>query len=375
MCVSSMGPQGLAAAPVRLAAAAAANHLLVGLTLADSSVNPSDRSPTMAINDHYPKPAGSDVSGIIVGTTAGGCKKLKVGDAVWGDIGPNTMTASGSKTKQLGGYAQFAVALDSQLSKIPEGMGLAEAGSLPKVALTSYKALVWYANMDTRPMDERTVLVLGGSGGTGTVGLQLAKKVFNATKVTTTTSADNFDYCRSNGADELIDYKSTNWWEVVPDGSQDIVYDCVGQSATGDYAVKKLKPGGSYVTITGNLAIRVPPGVSQHSFINSDTNLGSANLLEALASFKDVRMTSLKTYNLSDVDAAFAESATGQVKGKLVIKPPPLSEEGRRAALDLWGAEQLVEARERGLLRGTDRMPAGYPNLTRAGARPTRPEP
>ena len=332
-----MGPQGLAAAPDRLAAAAAANHLLVGLAFADSSVNPSDRSPTMAINDHYPKPAGSDVSGIIVGTTAGGCKKLKVGDAVWGDIGPNTMTVSGSKTKQLGGYAQFAVALDSQLSKVPEGMGLAEAGSLPKVALTSYKALVWYANMDTRPMDERTVLVLGGSGGTGTVGLQLAKKVFNATKVTTTTSADNFDYCRSNGADELIDYKTTNWWEVVPDGSQDIVYDCVGQSATGDYAVKKLKPGGSYVTITGNLAIRVPPGVSQHSFINSDTNLGSANLLEALASFKDVRMTSLKTYNLSDVDAAFAESAAGQVKGKLLIKPPPLSEEGRLAALELWG--------------------------------------
>jgi alcohol dehydrogenase len=148
-------------------------------------------------------------------------------------------------------------------------MGLAEAGSLPKVALTSYKALVWYANLDTRPMDERTILVLGGSGGTGTVGLQLAKKVFNATKVTTTTSADNFDYCRSNGADELIDYKTTNWWEVVPDGSQDIVYDCVGQSGTGDYAVKKLKTGGSYVTITGNLAIRVPPGVSQHSFINS----------------------------------------------------------------------------------------------------------
>jgi hypothetical protein len=128
------------------------------------------------------------------------------------------------------------------------------------------------------------------------------------------------------------------------------------------------------VTITGNLAIRVPPGVSQHSFINSDTNLGSANLLEALASFKDVRMTSLKTYNLSDVDAAFAESATGQVKGKLVIKPPPLSEEGRRAAIDLWGAEQPVEARVRGLLRGTDRMPAGSPDVTRAGARLTRPE-
>ena len=49
--------------------------------------------------------------------------------------------------------------------------------------------------------------MLGGSGGTGTTGIQLAK-AFGAGVVTTTTSADNFPYCKSIGADVLIDYKT-----------------------------------------------------------------------------------------------------------------------------------------------------------------------
>lgn len=49
--------------------------------------------------------------------------------------------------------------------------------------------------------------MLGGSGGTGTIGIQLAK-AFGAGEVITTTSADNFDYCKGVGADRLIDYKT-----------------------------------------------------------------------------------------------------------------------------------------------------------------------
>jgi NADPH2:quinone reductase len=77
------------------------------------------------------------------------------------------------------------------------------------------------------------VLVLGGSGGTGTTGIQLAK-AFGAGQVTTTTSADNFDYVKLIGADVAIDYKTANWWDpsVVADDSIDVVYDCVGQEVS-----------------------------------------------------------------------------------------------------------------------------------------------
>ena len=312
------------------------------IAVAYSSVNPSDIHPTMASSDHYPKPMGSDVSGTIAATSGSSCTRLKVGTKVWGDIGANTKTASGSNTKELGAYAQYAVAFESQLSAIPDGMGLDEAGSLPKVALTSYKALTWYAGIESRPTTKRNVLILGGSSGTGSVGVQLAKHAFNGSLVTTTTSAANFDYVRSLGADVLIDYHADDWWNtsVIADGSQDIVYDCVGQSGTGNYAIKKLRPGGDYVTITGNLASGpLPSGVQQHSFINSDTNLGSADLLETLASYSGaaaIRMPKLTSYDLEDVSAAFAESQGGHVDGKLIIRVPPATSEGMKAVAELW---------------------------------------
>ena len=290
-----------------------------------SSVNPSDVSPTIA---QYPKVLGSDVSGVVdsIGT---GCTRLKVGDAVWGDIGANTKSASTkAKTKELGAYGEYVVALESQLGLKPSNVGFIEIGSMPKVALTSYKALAWYAGAlnDTLWQKMPKVLILGGSGGCGTMGIQLAKAFGSAgTNVTTTTSADNFAYCKSLGADSLIDYKTTNWWDVIPDASFDVIYDTVGQDHTGDYAMKALKVGGYYVTITGQTAYpgKVKPGVHQAFFINSDTNLANTKELDALSALiaaDKLRMPHIDgIFALAEVAAAFKVSEGGQVKGKLSI--------------------------------------------------------
>jgi len=311
------------------------------LKVAFSSVNPSDIHPTMAPSGHFPKPMGSDVAGTVV-ATAGPCKRLKQGDQVWGDIGANAQVAgSGARTKELGAYAQFATALEGQLSRAPAGMGLAEAGSLPKVALTSYKALSWYARFGSRPNGTR-VLVLGGSAGTGSVAIQLAKRGFGiSTNVTTTTSAANFEYVASLGADTLIDYHTSDWWSVLPDGSMDVVYDCVGESGTGDRAVAKLRAGGSYVTITGELAsAELPPQTEQHMFINSDTNLASAPLLEELARLAvvgAVRMPRIdSTFSLEAMDGAFNRSSTHHAVGKISIAVPQPSRETEAAAREAW---------------------------------------
>ena len=49
-------------------------------------------------------------------------------------------------------------------------------------------------------------------------------KRFGAAKIITTTSADNVDYCKSLGADEVIDYKTQDWADVVADGSVDAAW-------------------------------------------------------------------------------------------------------------------------------------------------------
>jgi NADPH:quinone reductase-like Zn-dependent oxidoreductase len=106
-----------------------------------SSVNPTDLS-----TDNYlkPKPLGSDVVGRVI--SINGSSSLSVGDIVWGDIGANAYLASNPSTesKELGAYAQYAVALDTQLSLAPvDTLDLLQVCGLPKVALTTYKALVW----------------------------------------------------------------------------------------------------------------------------------------------------------------------------------------------------------------------------------------
>ena len=284
-----------------------------------SSVNPSDLHPRVS-RDSYPKALGSDVAGVVLNTTRG-CTRIKSGDRVWGDIGANSHTKGGA-TKELGGYAQYAVALEAQLATMPDSLSFEEAGSLPKVALTTIKAYEWYGGLSGwRP--NATVLVLGGSGGCGTVGIQLAKALApNGAFVITTTSKANFGYVQSLGADRPIDYHSQNWWDVVADDSVDAIYDTVGQFGTGSRAMKKLREGGHYVTITGQLSPVTRKGRFQAMFINSDTNLGSANLMEALsevAAKGKLRMTKRVVFTLDNVAMGFALSSGGHVVGKVVI--------------------------------------------------------
>lgn len=291
-----------------------------------SSVNPADMG-----TDSYlkPKPLGSDVVGRIIAIN--GSSSFSLGDIVWGDIGANADLASDPSvvTKELGAYAQYAVALDTQLSKAPiDSIPLLEICGLPKVALTTYKAFVWYAGAPWpqsvgAPRSPR-VLVLGGSGGTGSSAIQLAVH-FGAASVATTTSSDNFDYCESLGATQLIDYHTTDWQDVFNEGDLDIIFDTVGSAGTAKDALALLsKSGGRFITIAGTLvpSFQVPAGTTQNNFINSDTNLDSAAQLEALKDIVDtggLRMPSVSVYGLDQVSEAFATSAGGHVVGKLVI--------------------------------------------------------
>jgi len=294
----------------------------VVVQIISSSVNPADKYATSGIG-------GSDIAGHVValGDFCAEQTRLRIGSSVWGDIGAVAFLKSGVKTKENGAYAEYAVALDSQLGLKPQNIGFTEAGALPKVSLTSWKALRWYANAAnwTKASGGPVVLILGGSGGTGSTGLQLAK-AFGASRIITTTSADNFAYCKSLGADQLIDYRTTNWWDAIKENSVDIVYDTVGQDSTGNRAMAVLRSStyfGYYVTITGATATRVKPGITQNMFINSDTNLQSQSYLDALTELIEADKLRIKhidsTYKLMDISSAFNRSSSHLAVGKISI--------------------------------------------------------
>ncbi|CAE8651834.1 unnamed protein product [Polarella glacialis] len=280
---------------------------------------------------------GSDLAGTVL-AVEDSCSRLKVGDQVWADIGAVVRfgsTGGGmSKGKENGAYATVAVALESQLGPMPANLGFLEAASLPKVALTSYKALLWYGGAPYS-RGNGTVLVLGGSGGTGTTGIQLAKAL-GASAVITTTSAANAEYVSSLGATHAIDYHSHNWFDVLADSSVDVIYDCVGEAGTGDLAMTKLKSGGFYVTLRSALPSpsKVRSDVTSTAFINSDTNLENLAELEALRRLveaEQLRMPRVKPFDLSEVLVAFNESRAGRVVGKLVlVLPEPGAEQQQK---------------------------------------------
>merc|ERR1719199_2284867 len=115
---------------------------------------------------------------------------------------------------------------------------------MPMVTLTGYESLAWAASGPTFPQNA-TVLVLGGSGGTGHMGIQLAKAM-GAKKVITTCSGSHSDFVQSRGADQVIDYHKEKYYEVLAPKSIDVVYDCVGLSGTGDHAFGILKDHGHF---------------------------------------------------------------------------------------------------------------------------------
>jgi len=283
-----------------------------------SSINPADR----ASPGPYPQVMGSDVAGTVVAVEES-CTRLKVGDNVWADLGAVT-----SDGKENGAYAPVAVALESQLGIMPKNLDFEEAASLAKVSLTGYKALTRFGGAPFS--NDETVLILGGSGGTGSAGIQLAKAL-GAKEIITTSSAANTEYVMGLGATRVIDYHSENFWEVLDAGSIDTIYDTHGGKGTGNNAMTVLKSGGYYVSIVGALPTHTPSDKHANSFINSDDNLDNLDLLEAIRGHVEgerLRMPLRKTYALHDILDAFTESGGGHVNGKLVIQMPDVASDG-----------------------------------------------
>ena len=95
------------------------------------------------------------------------------------------------------------------IARVPPNLTMAEAAALPLVYMTVYDALVNYGRLDFDGQDGqngeggggRSLLVLGGSSGTGSVAVQMGKKM--GLKVVATCSGKNVEFVKSLGADEV----------------------------------------------------------------------------------------------------------------------------------------------------------------------------
>lgn len=178
-----------------------------------------------------PQPMGLDVAGKVL-STGSAVAAFSPGEDVFARVGQDRM----------GTFAERAVVAQDDLAHRPSTIDAAEAASLPLVALAAWQALVDRGQVQPG----HKVLVHGGSGGVGTIAIQLAKH-FGA-HVVTTASRENADFVRELGADEVIDYRSQDFVEELAD--LDPVLDGLG-SKNVQRSLRVLRPGGAVIGITG----------------------------------------------------------------------------------------------------------------------------
>src|SRR5579864_908665 len=176
---------------------------------------------------------GYDIAGVVekVGSKVG---KFKPGDAVYAFI----------TILKGGGYAEYALAKESDAALKPATISFVEAAGVPSVALTAWQALVDKANVQSG----QTVLINGASGGVGMFAVQIAK--IHGAKVFATASAANQEFLKQLGADVPIDYKTQKFEDIAKD--IDVVIDAVGgETLARSYPV--VKKGGIIVALTSDV--------------------------------------------------------------------------------------------------------------------------
>lgn len=174
---------------------------------------------------------GNDVAGVVVGVGSR-VRRFKPGDEIY----------ARPDTARIGTFAERIAMHENDVALKPTSLGMEEAASLPLVALTAWQVLVERANLQKG----EKVLIHAGSGGVGTVAIQLAKHL--GAFVATTTSATNADWVKGLGADVVIDYAREDFEKVLH--GYDVVLNSLGNDVL-EKSLRVLKPGGKLISISG----------------------------------------------------------------------------------------------------------------------------
>ena len=254
---------------------------------------------------------------IIPGWDAAG-KIAKVGKSVKDyKVGDEVYAYTRKDTIQEGTYAEYIAVPADFVSIKPKKTNFAQAAALPLVALTAWQALFDVAKLKKG----QTVLIQSGSGGVGSLAIQLAK--YAGCKVYTTTSQSNFDYVKKFKPDRIIDYKNENFVDVIkkesPEGI-DVVFDMLGGESLTD-AAKIVKKGGAIVSIIQPLdkTIAEKYGIlGLYWFVrpNGEQLKEVARLIDA----GKVQLPHIEEMSLKDAALAQDKNREGHVRGKIVLK-------------------------------------------------------
>ncbi|KAH8646605.1 hypothetical protein BGZ60DRAFT_464896 [Tricladium varicosporioides] len=267
-----------------------------------------------------PATPGLDFCGRVVGTYASN-DTFKIGDIVYGAL---------SRPTKFGSLGEFMIAPSGECALLPEGLDPDHAAAIGTAGQTAFQSL------DPRIVKKGSkVFINGGSGGTGTFGIQFAKIL--GAEVTTTCSTKNVELCKSLGADEVIDYTQVDILSELKKRGQvfDLAIDNVGRPAllyerSGEF----LKPGAKFVEVgvqvslsgfTKTMGRKVIPrclggGNRPFHFLVVQSKQEDLTQIGKWLVDGKARVVIDEIFKREDVPKAFERLRTGRTVGKIVVQ-------------------------------------------------------
>jgi len=295
-----------------------------------ASINPLDtktRSGEFKLILPYRLPLilGNDMAGTVVRVGAR-VRNFKPGDEVY----------ARPDDDRIGTFAEFIAVKESSLALKPANLSMVEAASVPLAALTAWQVLVETAKLKKG----QKVLIHAGSGGVGTIAIQLAKHL--GAFVATTTSTANIGWVKALGADVVIDYKQQDFATVLR--SYDVVLNSLGTNELNK-SLQVLKPGGHLISISGppTPTFAVARGLAwplqqvlrllsfgirkkakkiggEYTFVFMRADGAQLREITALVESGAIRPVVDKVFPFQDTHKALAYVDSGRAKGKVVVQ-------------------------------------------------------
>ena len=296
------------------------------------SVNPVDykirRSAAKDTTLEIPKIIGWDAVGTVeaVGNKT---SRFKVGDQVYyaGDL-----TRSGSN-------AEYQIVDERIVGRKPKKLTNAEAAAMPLTGLTAWESLFDRIKIHPERDQGKTILILAGAGGVGSIAIQIAKKLCGLKVIATASRPESVEWCESLGADYVVNHhKLKEELEKIGHSQVNFILDFVDLEGYWDQIAAIIKPQGHIVSITGsskplNLDILKNKSVTfswelmyTRSMFKTDDMDQQHHILNQLAdlldngTLKTTLTNTLHGFTVDNLKKAHQMQETGKTIGKTVIE-------------------------------------------------------
>jgi len=254
---------------------------------------------------------------------------FKVGDTIFyaGDI------------TRPGTNAEFQLVDERIVGKRPSNISLEEAAAMPLTSLTAWEILFDRIRISAEKDKDKSILIIGGAGGVGSIAIQLAKKVARLNVIATASRPETIAWSKKMGADYVVNhYDLVNEVHNAGFKTVDFILDLVDVNLYWDAFVELIKPQGRIGSISDpvkpvNLKQLKGKSVSFHwelmftrSMFKTDDMIEQHHIFNKLADLLDngtIQSTLSTTFNgfsAENFKKAHALQETGKAIGKTVIK-------------------------------------------------------